>query len=161
MTMGTSASDGWSADWFKWKTGQDCPFCAEGRPDEREIGIRFHAGEVLDAYLLRGSNAFGSTMTVWRGRHIADPTEMTDDELCAYWLEVQHVSRELETRYAPIKLNYFTHGTHVPHLHTVIVLRYADDAAPNATLLWRFDATAQDDAVMRREVDALRRAMSK
>jgi diadenosine tetraphosphate (Ap4A) HIT family hydrolase len=85
---------------------------------------------------------------------------MTDDELCAYWLEVQRVARALQQHYDPIKQNYFTHGTHVPHLHTVIVLRYADDAAPNAALLWRFDPVGRGEDVLRQDVAELARIVA-
>jgi diadenosine tetraphosphate (Ap4A) HIT family hydrolase len=149
----------WSSDWYQWKTGEGCPFCHQGRPDEINIGVRFFAGEVLDAYLLNGDNAFGSTMLIWRGRHITDPIDMDDDELCAYWLEARLVGRALDAHYSPIKLTYLTVGAHIPHLHTAIVLRYDDDGAPNALLTWSRKTTPHSGEEMRSEAAALRRVV--
>jgi diadenosine tetraphosphate (Ap4A) HIT family hydrolase len=126
----------WSDDWHKWRSGEDCPFCAEGRPEERDIGTRFYAGSVLDAYLLTGHQSFGSAILVWRGRHVDDPVEMEPDELRAYMLESQHVAKALQAVFSPAKINYTIAGTHVPHLHTVIILRHDDDPCPNGVLVW-------------------------
>jgi hypothetical protein len=41
----------WSADWEKRKQGRDCAMCAEGRPDETDLGIRVMDGDWSDAYL--------------------------------------------------------------------------------------------------------------
>jgi hypothetical protein len=30
----------------------------------------------------------GYTLVIWRGRHVAEPTELTDSEAQGYWLEV-------------------------------------------------------------------------
>jgi diadenosine tetraphosphate (Ap4A) HIT family hydrolase len=38
--------------------------------------------------------------------------------------------------FKPVKVNYFTLGNTVPHLHTHIVPRYAGDAAPGGPLRW-------------------------
>ena len=67
---------------------------------------------------------------MWRGRHVAEPTELTDREAAAYGREVLLVGRALEAVLQPVKLNYDVLGNTVPHLHTHIVPRYADDPRP-------------------------------
>ena len=62
--------------------------CSEGRPEETQFGARIFAGEVSDAYLQRADIQRGYTISIWRGRHVAEPTELTRDEAAAYWLEV-------------------------------------------------------------------------
>jgi hypothetical protein len=66
----------WPADWPERLRGKDCPMCAQGRPDEDEHGIRIHAGRYSDAYLQRATWQPGHTVVTWRGRHVAEPTEL-------------------------------------------------------------------------------------
>ena len=143
------------------RRGVGCPMCAEGRPDETPHGIRFFAGEVADAYLRKPSIQRGLSIVVWRGRHVAEPTELTDDELRTYMRELFTVGRAIEQVVQPIKMNYNLLGNAVPHLHTHVVPRYADDPKPG----WPFPFPEDDppdflDDDLRRDLDALREAIS-
>lgn len=131
--------------------------CAAGRPDETRFGIRIFAGSVSDAYLQRSSIQRGYTIVVWRGRHVAEPTELTGDEATRYWLEVLRVARALEDHLRPVKVNYNVLGNSVPHLHTHVIPRYAIDPRPG----WPFpfpekDAPPFDESALRSDVQALR-----
>ena len=79
--------------------------CAQGRPDEDEHGIRIHAGRYSDAYLQRATWQPGYTVVAWRGRHVAEPTELDDEEACGYWREVLRVAAALQRHYRPVKMN--------------------------------------------------------
>jgi diadenosine tetraphosphate (Ap4A) HIT family hydrolase len=114
--------------------------CEQGRPDETPNGIRFFAGALSDAYLQRANVQRGYTIVVWRGRHVAEPTELSADEASGYWLEVVHVARALETYLNPVKTNYNTLGNSLPHLHTHVIPRYADDPRPG----WPFPFPESD-----------------
>ncbi|MCU1676123.1 MAG: Histidine triad protein, partial [Frankiales bacterium] len=72
----------------------------------------------------------GLTLVVWRGRHVVEPTQLADEEAAIYGREVLAVGRALEDVFAPVKLNYNLLGNSVPHLHTHIIPRYADDPRP-------------------------------
>ena len=131
--------------------------CAEGRPDETPWGVRVFAGEVCDAYLQRAAIQRGYTVVVWRGRHVAEPTELDADEAAAYWLELLRVGRALEAQFEPVKLNYDVLGNSMPHLHAHVVPRYADDPRPG----WPFpfpenEPGSWDDASFRTDANALR-----
>jgi diadenosine tetraphosphate (Ap4A) HIT family hydrolase len=104
--------------------------CAEERLEDVGFGLRFLEGAVSDAYLQRRAVQRGYTVVVWRGRHIAEPTELTDEEASAYWRDVLRAARALEEHFAPVKTNYDTLGNTLPHLHTHVILRYADDPRP-------------------------------
>jgi diadenosine tetraphosphate (Ap4A) HIT family hydrolase len=114
--------------------GRDCPMCAEGRPDVSHDGARVFASDVVDAYLRRENVAPGYTIVVWRGRHVAEPTELSADEAARYWLDVLRVARALSECFEPAKLNFMTLGNAVPHLHTHVVPRYVDDPDPGRPL---------------------------
>ena len=120
----------WPADWDDRRRGVDCVACKEGRPDKIPNGQRVFAGRWSDAYLNGDTAARGYTLVFWRGRHAADPTDLTAEESCGFAGEVRLVSLGIEGAYQPAKLNYLTLGNSLPHLHTHIVPRYTDDPDP-------------------------------
>ena len=134
--------------------------CAQGRPEETEYGTRIFAGAVSDAYLQKAGIQRGYTISIWRGRHVAEPTELADDEASAYWLEVLRVGRALEAHLEPVKLNYDLLGNSLPHLHTHVIPRYADDPRPG----WPFpfpdpDPPPMPDDRLDADLAALRHAL--
>ena len=121
----------WPEDWEERMSGKDCPICAEGRPDVAHDDSRLiYRSPIVDAYLRRASHARGYSIVVWRGGHVAEPTQLSDADATSYWLDLLRVGRALETLYRPAKLNYETWGNAVPHLHTHVIPRYVDDPAP-------------------------------
>lgn len=122
----------WPEQFYAWRAGEGCPSCVEGRPEAPRYGVRWFAGEMCDAYLVRADIQRGLTIAVFRGRHVVEPTELTDREAATYGREVLRVGRAIEGAFAPVKLNYDVLGNAVPHLHTHIVPRYSDDPRPGA-----------------------------
>lgn len=147
----------WPESFYALKRGDGCPMCAQGRPDETEYGARIFAGEVTDAYLQRRKVQRGYTVVVWRGRHVAEPTELSRDEAAQYWLEVLEVGRRLEGHLQPVKLNYETLGNSLPHLHTHVMPRYALDPRPEWPFPYPEEAPPLDEGEFRADVEALRR----
>ena len=98
----------WPESFYSLRSGEGCPMCAEGRPDETPFGLRIAAGEVSDAYLQRADIQRGYTVVVWRGRHVVEPTELEEEDASRYWLEVLAVGRALEAVLEPVKVNYDT-----------------------------------------------------
>jgi diadenosine tetraphosphate (Ap4A) HIT family hydrolase len=147
----------WPEQFYAWRRGEGCPMCAEGRPDELRYGARIFAGRVSDAYLQRADVQRGYTIVIWRGRHVAEPTELSQDEAARYWLEVVRVAWALEKHLEPVKMNYNVLGNSLPHLHTHVLPRYADDPRPG----WPFpfpedDPPPIDEEEFRADVEALR-----
>ena len=97
---------------------------------------------------------------MWRGRHVAEPTDLTDEEAAAYWRELLIVGRAIESVMQPVKLNYNLLGNSLPHLHTHVIPRYADDPMPG----WPFPfPEVEPDPLpaeeLRPDVEALRAAI--
>jgi diadenosine tetraphosphate (Ap4A) HIT family hydrolase len=134
----------WPKEFYAWRSGDGCPSCAEGRPETTPFGVRYFAGDLCDAYLVRADVQQGLTIAVFRGRHVVEPTELDDDEAATYGREVLRVGRAIETAFAPVKLNYDLLGNSVPHLHVHVVPRYADDPRPG----WPFPFPDADPAPM-------------
>ena len=131
--------------------------CEQGRPEETEYGARIFTGEVTDAYLQRRKIQRGYTGVVWRGRHVAEPTDLSREEAAQYWLELLEAGRRIERSLEPVKLNYDILGNSLPHLHTHVMPRYADDPKPG----WPFphpegERGTFDDGDLRHDVEALR-----
>jgi diadenosine tetraphosphate (Ap4A) HIT family hydrolase len=151
----------WPADWDERKRGKDCPMCAEGRPEDNGFGPRVFAGKYTDAYLQRRDvGQPGYAIAIWRGRHVAELTELTKDEARQYLDEVLRIARAIETHYQPIKMNFDILGNTVPHLHTHILPRYREDGSPMApSRLMRGEVTDQrqiPDETIARDAAALR-----
>ena len=105
--------------------------CAQGRADDAHGSTRIVTGRLSDAYLVRQDvGQRGYSVVIWRGRHVADPTELSEDEASTYFGEVLRVARAIEQHYRPIKMNLEMLGNSLPHLHTHVVPRYLDDGEP-------------------------------
>lgn len=151
----------WPERFYAMRRGEGCPMCASGRPDETPHGLRFFTGRVADGYLTRAAIQRGLSVVIWRGRHVAEPTELAPAEATEYWREVLIVGRTIETVMAPVKLNYQILGNAVPHLHTHVVPRYADDPRPG----WPFpfpdpEPGPREADELRADVELLRAAVA-
>lgn len=153
--MGTEVRRPWRDDWAEQLQGRGCVLCDLIGVRENSWGVRVFAGQLVDAYLPRSGSVPGYTVAVWNGRHVAEPTQLTDDEAAGYWRETLLVGRAVEQSFEHAKMNYQMLGNTVPHLHTHIVPRPLLDPVPHAPLPWSFlDAGRQDEAVL---TDAARR----
>ena len=155
--MLTSPRVDWPDEFYELRRGEGCAMCSQRRPDETPWGVRIFAGKVSDAYLQKAAIQRGYTVSIWRGRHVAEPTELSADEAAAYWLEVVRVGGALETHLEPVKMNYDLLGNSLPHLHTHVLPRYADDPKPG----WPFpfpehDPPPHSEDELRADVAALR-----
>ena len=147
----------WPPSFYKLKRGEGCPMCEQGRPEETEYGTRFFAGEVADAYLQRADIQRGYSIVIWRGRHVAEPTELATEEAAQYWHEVLEAGRRLERVLEPVKMNYDILGNSLPHLHTHVVPRYADDPKPGWPFPFPEDEPGPiDEEAFRTDLEALR-----
>jgi diadenosine tetraphosphate (Ap4A) HIT family hydrolase len=133
MQTAAVTAGSWSADFDDLKRGVGCPMCGE-RDDSTPDGQRFMAGRVGDAYLGRRPVRPGYAYVIWRGRHVAEPTELNAEEANEFWAEVATAARAVEARYQPVKMNWLSLGNGVPHLHVHLVPRYADDPAAGGPL---------------------------
>lgn len=105
--------------------------CRHGvRSESDQYGVRFYAGEYADAYLQRADVQRGYSLVIWHGRHVVEPTELSDEEASGYWRDVLNAARLLMEQFKPLKMNYETLGNGTPHLHTHLVPRYWVDPNP-------------------------------
>ena len=127
------AAGSWGADFEAMKRGDGCPMCAPAG-DDLPHGRRFMAGRSSDAYLGRYPVRRGYAYVVWRGRHVAEPTELSAQEASEFWGEVAAAAAVVEAHYQPVKMNWLVLGNGVPHLHVHLVPRHADDPAAGGPL---------------------------
>ncbi len=101
--------------------------CGPGA-DETPHGLRVFEGTWADGYLGRYPVRPGYAFVIWKGRHVAEPTELSAEEAAGFWSEVAHVAGAVDAQYRPAKMNWLSLGNGVPHLHVHLVPRPLDDA---------------------------------
>lgn len=121
----------WPEEWEQLRAGANCRMCSRVADVENEFGMRVFVGKFASAFLQRADvGQLGYSLVIWSGRHVADLTELDDDEANGYSSDLLRVSRAIESVFEPVKLNFFTLGNAVPHLHTHVVPRYLTDDSP-------------------------------
>ena len=108
--------------------------CAGAGVAETPHGLRVFDGRWAQANLSRRPIRPGYTVVIWKGRHVAEPSELTEDEAAGFWSEVARVARAVEEQYRPMKMNWLSLGNGVPHLHVHLVPRPLDDARAGGPL---------------------------
>ena len=149
----------WPDDYQEQISGTSCIVCAEGRPDEHGPRIRFYSSATADGYLHLHCVQRGYVVVIWRGRHVVEPTDLSDQEAAAFWFDMVRVSRAMHQVYRPLKMNYQLLGNRIAHLHWILAPRFLDDIAPGDPLPGSgYHAFPEDE--VRREVAALREALA-
>ena len=138
---------GWGADWVQRREGEGCVLCGRSVIDEDEWGVRIFSGSAVDGFAWKTGSIAGYVLAIWNGEHVAEPTQLTNEQVVAYWLEVTMLGRAIEACFEPAKVNYATLGNSVPHLHTHIVPRpWVGDPEPHGPLDFAYlDAPRQPD----------------
>jgi diadenosine tetraphosphate (Ap4A) HIT family hydrolase len=138
--------------------------CEDSDTDEKPGGIRILEGRWCNAYLGRWPVRRGYAYVIWKGSHVAEPTELSPEEAAGFWTEVSQVAAALERRYQPLKMNWLSLGNSVPHLHVHLVPRYSDDdnaGGPiEAEAFERAHDAPLDDGTLRTEASALRELLT-
>jgi diadenosine tetraphosphate (Ap4A) HIT family hydrolase len=150
----------WPDNFTAVKRGEGCAMCGEGRPDESSFGLRFFQGRYSDAYLQKEAMQRGWAVVVWRGPHVAEATELSDEDAGGYWGEVLSTARAVESHFQPLKLNLMQLGNSLPHLHTHVIPRYEEDENPGGPFVFPTgDVGTWPEERLRADVDALRRSI--
>ena len=134
--------------------------CAGLGAAESPHGLRVFDGTWAEANLSRRPMRPGYTVVVWKGRHVAEPWELTREEATGFWSEVALVARAVEEEYRPVKMNWLSLGNGVPHLLVHLVPRPLEDPRAGGPLVGdAFDAAATPElpqAQLETEAAALR-----
>ena len=153
--------DGWPEDWEDRKAGRDCQMCASMGVGDDEGTVAVAELGHTEVRLERRSRLPGYCIVVWRHGHIAEPFQLPPEAVAGYWADATAVAQALEQLYQPAKLNLFTLGNWVPHLHTHVVPRYHDDPAPGGPIAWDAILTEapNDPENLGRQAAAIREAL--
>jgi diadenosine tetraphosphate (Ap4A) HIT family hydrolase len=130
------AATSWPDDWRARFAGESCLICDALGQGDSDYWIHVADGACTEVYIDRGSQIRGYSVAVWRPGHVAEPTELEPEAAGAYWQDVMAVGRAVLAAFNPLKINYFTLGNTVPHLHTHVVPRFEGDPAPGGPIAW-------------------------
>ncbi len=134
--------------------------CAPSGDGPSPFGLRVYEGRWADAFLGRYPVRPGYVYVVWKGRHVAEPTELAAEEAAGFWGDVARVADAVERRSRPAKMNWLHLGNGVPHLHVHLVPRPLDDPSAGGPLeAAAFDQSATpalSDETLRSDGAALR-----
>lgn len=150
---------GWPADWDERMAGRDCPLCETLGPRDNDFMAAVGRLPLADVFLERRSAFAGYCVVVWHGPHVAEPADLSPDEAAGYWRDVVDVGRAVQARFEPAKINYFTLGNTVPHLHTHVVPRpWEGDPAPGGPVPWDtlFAELRPEDELVAQAIDLRR-----
>ena len=149
----------WPADFAALRRGTGAR-CSGSGADETQHGLRVFDGRWADGYIGRYPVRPGYAFVVFKGRHVAEPGELSAEETAGFWSEVARVARAVEDQYQPAKMNWLHLGNGVPHLHVHLVPRPHDDpraGVPLETEAFHFDLMpAIDPTQLASEAAALR-----
>jgi len=80
-----AADHRWAEDWDARKSGASCGMCDDMGSDNKAHGVRIFEGRWTDAYLGRFPVRTGYVYVIWKGRHVSEPTELSDKESAGFW----------------------------------------------------------------------------
>lgn len=116
--------------------GEGCPICTSLGTGDSPNWVHVATGTVTEVHLERHSKIPGYCIVAWRGRHVAEPADLTPKEAARYWDETVAVGRAVADCFQPMKVNYLILGNTVPHLHTHVVPRHRHDPAAGGPIPW-------------------------
>jgi diadenosine tetraphosphate (Ap4A) HIT family hydrolase len=147
----------WPETWYALKAGKGCGMCANQGLEDSGWGVRFLHGGHADVFLWRSGGVRGYAVAIWKHGHVVEPTQLPAEQAAGFWLETLRAGAAIEGHLRPVKLNYLTLGNGLPHLHTHIVPRYADDPFPGRPVPFDFlDDGRQPEERLQADVLALR-----
>ena len=113
-------------DWPVLDAGAGCPFCGVMPPSD---AYSFHVASLSVSTLrLDRNQAYpGSALVILTSCHAERLSELDDGTARAFCRDMMAAARAIERVFAPTHINYALLGNVVPHLHWLIVPRYASD----------------------------------
>jgi diadenosine tetraphosphate (Ap4A) HIT family hydrolase len=124
----------WPPDWDDRRNGKGCEMCQTSHVARFAWGTRYYRGTFADAFLVHQPVQPGMSVVIFRGRHVAEPVDLSPVEIVGYWNDIGVVARAIERVFQPCQMNYALFGNAIPHVHAHLIPRYADDPAPGRPL---------------------------
>jgi diadenosine tetraphosphate (Ap4A) HIT family hydrolase len=151
------SEDRWPGSWYELKAGNGCGMCAKQGLADSGWGVRFLRGSYADVFLWRSGRVRGYAVAIWKHGHVVEPTQLPAEQAAGFWLETLRAGAAIEGHLRPVKLNFLTLGNGLPHLHTHVVPRYADDPFPGRPVPFEvLDDGRQPEERLQADVLALR-----
>jgi diadenosine tetraphosphate (Ap4A) HIT family hydrolase len=129
-----------------------CPICRGGQPLDL-------IGELLAVWVTAPPLApLPGYVCVVAKRHVAEPFQLPQAEMEAFWSECMSVALVLHDLVRPLKMNYEIHGNSIPHLHLHLYPRFRGDPYEGRAIDGRstgFERSPEDLERIRGAIDLL------
>ena len=103
-----------------------CPYCARGKMLQ-EFGYLAFKTETSLVIVFKEQSKPGRMIVAYRNDHIAEITDLDDNERNAFMKDVSDVAKCINYLYHPDRINYGAYGDKLGHLHFHLVPKYKDD----------------------------------
>lgn len=129
-----------------------CPICRSGQPSDL-------IGELPSVWVNAPPLApLPGYVCVVAKRHVAEPFQLPQAEMEAFWSECMSVALVLHDLVHPLKMNYEIHGNSIPHLHLHLYPRLRGDPYEGRAIDGRstdFERSPEDLARIRGAIERL------
>lgn len=124
--------------------------------------------ELLDAFGLFVCELPSSILVLFReqshpGRcivaakdHVSEITDMTEEQMDAFYRDVRHVAAALHQAFHPDKVNYGSYADTGHHLHVHLVPKYKDDFEWDSTFTMNPDRIYLSDVDYKKMIDKIK-----
>lgn len=108
---------------------KNCSYCMKDENPSlyEKFAIKLCELKVSTLYLFKEQSHKGRCVVAYKD-HVSEITDLNDEELLAFFKDVQNASRAIHKAFNPNKVNYGAYGDTGHHLHIHLVPKYANDS---------------------------------
>ena len=121
-----------------------CPYCQKGE-FLAKFGVLAFETETSEVIVFKEQKHKGRAIVAYKKDHVAEITDLTDQERNAFMKDVSDVAKAIQKAYNPDRINYGAFGDSLGHLHIHLVPKWKDGYEWGGTFLMNTNEYASDE----------------